>query len=236
MTAPEVVLVHSPFVGPASVSPVAAALRALGYAVAEPARSAAWDVGPPYYRELARRVASAIKPDPETPLVLVAHSGAGGLLPSVAEAVQGRVCAAIFLDALTPHPGQTWFETAPAELRARLRSRTIDGRLPAWSGWFPSEVIANLLPDLAQREAFIAELEAVPAAYVDEVAPECPHWPPAGCGYLQLSEGYAAEADQASAAGWIVERDIIHHLATATHPDRVASSLHLLISALTASS
>jgi len=236
MTRPRIVLLHSPFVGPSTWIRVAVALRGLGWDVPEPVRAAAGDLEPPYYPRLARLIASGIEADVGNPLILIAHSGAGGLLPSVAEAIGSSVRAAVFVDAVLPHPGRSWFQTAPEDLAADLRARIERGRLPPWNQWFAPEILARLLPDAAARAAFVADFEAVPAAYCDEPAPVCPHWPPHGCAYLQLSGGYAAEADTAAAMGWLFRRDIIHHLATVTHPDRVARSLHSMIQALTDSS
>jgi len=233
MTQPRIVLIHSPFVGPSTLAPVARTLRGLGWDVAEPQRAAPQDVEPPYYPGLAKRIASQVEADAHSPLVIIAHSGAGGLLPSVAGAFGSRVSAAILVDAILPHPGRSWFQTAPRELAAYLREAGADGRLPPWHRWFPSEVLVRLLPDEPVRAAFCAELEAVPAAYCDEPAPVCANWSPPGCGYLQLSDSYADEAGAASAMGWLFRRDIIHHLATLTHPDRVAASLHSMIRALT---
>jgi len=233
MTRPRIVLISSPFVGRTTWTPVARTLRGLGWDVPESVRASPQDVGPPYYAALARRIASRVEVDVQAPLVLIAHSGAGGLLPSVAEAIGAGVRAAILVDAILPHPGRSWFQTAPAGLVARLRSRVGEGRLPPWNQWFPPETLANLLPDLAARDDFVAELDAVPAAYCDETAPVCPHWPPPDCGYLQLSNGYADEANLAVSMGWLFRRDIIHHLATMTHPDRVAASLQSMIRALT---
>ena len=44
------------------------------------------------------------------PLVLVGHSGADALLPSVAAACDAAVAAAVFVDAILPHPGASWFD------------------------------------------------------------------------------------------------------------------------------
>lgn len=232
MTRPRIILVHSPFVGPSTWVPLARTLRGLGWDVPEPVRAAPQDVTAPYYPRLAGRIASHIEADAEAPLVIIAHSGAGALLPSVAEAFGSAVRVAILVDAILPHPGRSWFQTAPRRLAAHLRAGVVDDRLPHWDRWFAPEIMARLLPDASARAAFVAELEAVPAAYCDEPAPVCPLWPPPGRGYLQLSDGYADEAQAAASMGWRVQRDIIHHLATLTDPDSVAGSLHSMIAAL----
>jgi hypothetical protein len=53
-------------------------------------------------------------------VVLAGHSGAGALLPAIVDEIAAggdaadvAVHCAIFVDAILPHPGQTWFETAP---------------------------------------------------------------------------------------------------------------------------
>ncbi len=233
MIRPRIVLIHSPFVGPSTWTQVARTLRRLGWDVPEPVRAAPQDVEPPYYPRLARRIASHIGADAPAPLVIIAHSGAGALLPSVVEAFGSKVSAAILVDAILPHPERSWFQAAPRDLAAHLRVRIVDGLIPPWDQWFPPEILVRLLPGAAARSAFVADLEAVPVAYCDEPAPVCPPWPPPSCGYLQLSDGYTDEAEAAASMGWLFRRDIIHHLATLTHPDRVAGSLHSMIRALT---
>ena len=62
-------------------------------------------MGPPYYRRLAGRVAQGITEQaPAGPLTLVGHSGAGALLPAVTHDTGATVAAAVFVDAILPHP------------------------------------------------------------------------------------------------------------------------------------
>src|SRR5271170_1235421 len=105
------VLVHSPLVGPLTWEPTAKRLRQMGYQVLVPSLAGIVGGAPPYYRKLAGRAADAAGTGP----VLVAHSGAGALLPAIAEQTQAR--AAIFVDAILPHPGLSWFDTAARALR-----------------------------------------------------------------------------------------------------------------------
>ncbi len=166
-------------------------------------------------------------------MVLVGHSGAGALLPAVAAALPGRVRAALFVDALLPHPGRSWFDTAAPELREQLRSLAREGRLPPWHEWFPAGAVAGLLPDATVRERFLAEVPELPLAYFEERAPEVPDWSPARCGYVRLSEAYDREAGDAAALGWPVYREDADHLAMLTRPAAVAELLGRLVSAYT---
>ncbi len=169
---------------------------------------------------------------PAGPVVLIGHSGAGSLLPAVAEAV-GGVDAAVFVDALLPHPGRSWFDTAPRKLREQLRALAVGQRLPPWHRWFPPEAVAALLPDEDTRAQFIAELPEVPVAYFEELAPSADDWPPDRCGYMQLSEAYDREAGEAEQRGWLSVREPMDHLAMLTRPDAVAALLCWMIDALT---
>jgi hypothetical protein len=236
------VLVHSPLVGPLTWEPVAERLRRAGRVVVVPSLAGVIDGGPPYCRRLARRVADEVAGACAGSRVMLAgHSGAGGLLPAIAEAIAGRgedgtapgkdgmepgtVCGAIFVDAILPHPGQTWFETAPASLGEHLIGLARGGRLPRWNEWFPAEALAALLPEAGLREQFVAELPELPLAYLHETAPQVACWPPAQSAYLRLSEPYDEFADEADRLGWTVRREDSDHLAMLTQPDRMAAVL-----------
>jgi pimeloyl-ACP methyl ester carboxylesterase len=230
---PMLVLLHSPLVGPLTWQPAATSLRAAGYEVAVPSLTGVLDTGPPFYRKLAETVAATIRrADPTGAVVLVGHSGAGALLPAAAEAAGVPVAAAVFVDAVLPHPGATWFETAPPALREQLRELTSDGRLLPWNQWFPPEAVNQLLPEEDLRRRFIAELPRLPLAYLEEPAPVVSGWPPARCGYLRLSGAYDEVADAAERQGWLVVREAADHLAMLTRPAAIAGLLDRLIKAL----
>jgi len=219
------ILVHSPLVGPASWGGVPAALAARGYSskvVALPS----WDaIARPYYPALAATVADAVEPGD----VLVVHSGAGGLAASIAALAEDRLAGAVFVDAILPHPGRSWFDTASTQLGEALRAAADEGMLPSWDQWFPPGAIAALTPEGPVREAFLDELAPAPLAYFDEPAP-APDMPPAvGWSYLRLSKAYEAEAAQARAVGQPTLRLELSHLAMMTHADEVVSSLAQLV-------
>jgi hypothetical protein len=212
---PMLVLLHSPLVGPLTWQPTAASLHAAGYRVAVPSLSGVVETGPPSYRRLAGRVAETIRQaGPAGAVVLIGHSGAGALLPAAAEATDTPLAAAVFVDAILPHPGVSWLETAPPALREQLAGLVHDdGRLPAWHQWFPPEVVTELLPEEGLRRRFIAELPRVPLAYFEERAPVVSGWPPARC-------------------GWVVARTSADHLATLTRPAAISGLLDRLVKAL----
>ncbi|GAB3578314.1 hypothetical protein GCM10027445_45350 [Amycolatopsis endophytica] len=209
------VLVHSPLVGPATWQGVAAELRARGHRIAMPSLLGALTGDGPYYPKVVGAVAD--------PGVLVVHSGAGALVPGIA--ARTGAPRAIFVDALLPHPGRSWFDTAPPELADRLRELAADGHLPPWNEWFPPGTIEELVPGQRMRDAFVAELPRVPLAYFTETHPEGT-LPPST--YLQLSDGYDEEAGQAAAQGWPVERLDSHHLGPLTDPAAVAAAIERL--------
>ena len=211
-------LLHSPFVGAFCWSGLAPLLRARGHDVVVPKISLA---GPPYYPRIAQSVADEIG----TKRVLIAHSGAGALVPVIAQVSGAR--GAIFVDAILPHPGRSWFDTAPQALATHLRNIATENLLPVWEYWFASGTLARLLPDAAMRDAFRSELKPTPLAYCEENAPIVEFSGP--CAYLILSEGYTAEMDAACAAGFAVAALELHHLAMLTHAAEVAAALDRLL-------
>lgn len=215
------VLLHSPLLGPLTWRSVAAALRERGAAAETPAWTPLGDVDGDYYEALAGRMAALIGENGAAPL-LVAHSGAGSLLPSLVARLP-RVAGVVFVDAILPHPGRSWFDTAPQALRDNLRAGVVGGLLPPWSDWWPPGALERLVPDAATRDALIAELEPIPAAYFETKAPLAALSGPAG--YLKLSEAYEDEARLANRQGWPLVRLPLSHLAPLSEPAAVARSL-----------
>lgn len=218
------VLLHSPLVGASTWSLVAPALQARGHGVAVPDLIPILREGGPYYAALADAAASAVGED----TILVVHSGAGALVPAVAALAPVR--GVVFVDALLPHPGESWFAGVPEQLGAKLRGLAKDGKLPPWHAWWPKGAMEKLLPDRKIGAAFIAEQTELPLAYFEEPAPPLPLTTPSA--YLQMSEAYQADADAAQEAGWPVVRLDLHHLAMLTHPGKLADGIEHLANQL----
>src|SRR5690348_6220402 len=81
------VLIHSPLVSPFTWRSTAAALAARGHTARVPDLRDTPGAGP-YWQQHAASAAAALADLPaDRPLILVAHSGAGALLPAIAQAV-----------------------------------------------------------------------------------------------------------------------------------------------------
>lgn len=225
------VMIHSPLVGPSTWQPCGNVLRRKGYQVRIPSLADFVTGNPPYYEKIARHVADAVQKGPDTEtLILVGHSGAGALLPAVAERLD-RQCYGIFVDAILPHPGLSWFDTAPPQLRVHLRGLVRDGFLPPWDRWFPPEVVSDLIPDIVARQRFIDELPRIPIAYLEERAPATRIDRLIQCAYLQLSDGYGAFARETEKAAWSILRESADHLAVLTQPEMVCDAIVKLLEA-----
>lgn len=214
------VLLHSPLLGPLSWRACAVALRGRGHIAETPAWPPLGGLPDGFYAPLTGGLAAQVGPG--EPPFLVAHSGAGALVPALAARLPAA-SGAIFADAILPHPGRSWFDTAPAELGEQLRVAGQGGWLPPWNEWWPPGALERLVPDAALRAALLAELAPLPSAYFAEPAPERPLGVPAG--YLKLSNAYEDEAQAATRLGWPVVRLPLDHLAPLTQPEPVALAL-----------
>jgi hypothetical protein len=210
------VLVHSPLVGPTTWRWVAENLAARGHQATVPAaRSRDWEAFADMVVALTGRV--------EQP-VLVGHSGAGPLLPQIAARASWAPAAVVFVDAGVP-PDSGQVELMPEEILADIRPLAKDGMLPPWSDWFGQAVMEELIPPADRREAVQADLPRLPLSYFSGHVPVPDGWSTARCGYVQLSEAYAAEAATAAGRGWPVVERIGAHLDIVTKPAVVADAI-----------
>src|SRR6266567_4761438 len=158
-----VVFVHSPLVGPFTWSLVAQRLQAVVVDVLVPTLTDSGETPPPYWQQHAASVQRALASiSQECPLVLVGHSGAGCLLPVLAQAARHPVKAYLFVDAGLPHPGKTRLdemETTVPALAQELRQLLAEGlRFPNWK----SEDLSEVLPDGHTRQQLLAEVQPRP--------------------------------------------------------------------------
>lgn len=215
-------------VGPLCWQPVAERLRADGYRVIAPDLTAA-AASDRHQRSFIAAAVHAIGVAEMGSTVLVGHSGAGPLLPAIASAT--NTVGVIFVDAGLPHPGKSWFDTAPPPLTAHLKSLAgDDGALPRWSDWFDPVVLDEVIVDPHLRLRFVEELPQLSLDYFEQPTPAAAWDGPTA--YLQLSANYVGDADRAAAAGWPVRRLTEDHLVIMTSPQHVLPSLIALLEPL----
>ena len=213
-------LVHSPFLGPATWFRLRGVLVGLGHEVTTPDLRPGLIAGRAAYEEMSRLAAAGALPDP----IVVLHSGAGGLGPSIWEASKAQP-RCIFLDALLPHPGLSWMQTIDPAMAEHLWRATRDDYLPRWPDWVPPGTLDRLIPDQQTRTVIVSEAVAVPLAYVETKAPLVAGWNTPANSYAQLSSAYEAEAKRAAALGMVVRSLTGTHFSMVNEPEKVADLL-----------
>lgn len=181
MADPLLVLVHSPLVGRLTWAGVADELRGRGWAAGVPDLRGIDQAEPPYWQQCVERVAQHIPDDAEA-IALVAHSGAGPLLPALGQRLAPRVSAYLFVDAIIPELGGRT-PNVPPEFLDSLRALARDSWVPKWSQWWGEDVMADLVPDGDLRAQLESEMISLPLAYFEEEVPVPDSWPDAPCGY-----------------------------------------------------
>jgi len=219
------VLIPSPLCGPASWEPIAAALGRRGIAATIPPLRDG-DPTLPFWQQHAATAAEALMALPADVMpLLVAHSGAGPLLPAIGQASGRPVGGYLFADAGLPHPGLSRLDemaqtvpTLAATLRAELAT---GGRYPAWG----DVALRPLIPDPTRRATTLAELRPRPLAFFTEALPTVAAWPDAPCAYLRFSAAYDRHAAAARARGWSIRAFDAGHFHQLADPEAVTDTL-----------
>jgi hypothetical protein len=193
---PHFVLIHAPLAGPSTWSLVADELRRRGEAVDVPLLPAAEAISPPYVTAYAEAIARQIHAARESPLVLVAHSGAGLLLPAVRAALGVPPAAYVFVDAIVPYDG-----IVPDN--GHFSKIAIDGMIPP----FTDDMLRQTgLADAPIRAQLLSELRPLPLDVYRELVRVPPDWPDAPAAYLRFTQtpasAYQQFVDRARREGW----------------------------------
>jgi len=162
----------------------------------------------------------------EGSIVLVGHSGAGLLLPVIADALTVEITALVFVDSFLPASAGRLPLGSPAFMD-RLRELASDDVLAPWSTWFGEDAMSELVPDERLRAALEAEMPRLPLSYFEASVPVPDSWNRRACAYLLLTaEPYGESAAEARSLGWPV-REIhgVRHLAIATDVIPVTQAL-----------
>ena len=215
------VLIHAPLAGPSTWSLVAYELRFRGHEVLLPALPDARDMGPPYWPKYATAIANFLVPiAADVRSILVAHSGAGLLLPLVREAVGRPVASYLFVDAMIPEDGMVPDESGYFQRIA------VEGFIPPFS-----EAILRAvgLEDDAVRGRLVSELRPLPLAVYQEAVPVFAGWPDASCAYLRFTHtiptAYERFVERARREGWAYAELDGNHFHMLVEPRAVAEAI-----------
>ncbi len=199
------ILIHSPLVGPLTWSRVAAEMQARGLEAHVPALKDSPASSDPFWKQHADSVSASISPShQDTPIILVAHSGAGPLLPAIRMSLSNPVRAYIFVDAGIPSDKATRLDLMKSEdpewSREFASHLERGGRFPDWSFGDLQQVI----PDEILRREMFSEIRPRGVSFFNEPIPVFAGWPDAPCVYIRFSAPYNRAAAQARAADWLV--------------------------------
>jgi hypothetical protein len=197
------ILIHSPLVGGLTWALVADQMRQEGLDVVIPLLLDSSDSPEPFWKQHAESVSQALAHVPkDNALTLVAHSGAGPLLPVIRQNLPNPVNAYVFVDAGIPRDGSTrmdlmkWEDPEWAEQFQEELER--GERFPNWT----MEGLRDVIPDEPLREQMVAEIRPRGLAFFTEPIPVFSGWPDAPCIYIRFSAPYESPATQARQAGW----------------------------------
>lgn len=197
------VLIHSPLVGPSTWSLAANELRQRGLIAILPALHDSPDIKQSYWEQHAASIAQALAEVPKSVrLILVAHSGAGPLLPAIRQSIPNPVHAYIFVDAGIPQHDATRLDLMrmeDAEWANEFQQELEQGsRFPTWS----FDDLQEIIPDESLRAEMVSELRPRGLDFFTEPIPVFDGWPDAPCVYIHFSKSYDWDAAQARQFGW----------------------------------
>jgi hypothetical protein len=201
------VLIHSPLVGPLTWSRVAGDMRQGGINVLVPVLEDSPDSKEPFWKQHASSVSQALAHVPNgTSLTLVAHSGAGPLLPAIRQLLVHPVHAYVFVDAGIPRNNASRLDLMKSEdpewANDFQKELERGEHFPTWS----SDDLQEVIPDEILREQMVAELRPRGLDFFTEPIPVFDGWPDAPCVYIQFSASYDQPAAYAQQAGWQVRK------------------------------
>ena len=197
------VLIHSPLVGPLTWSRVADEMKQRGLEVLVPTLKDSPDSKEPYWEQHAESVSQSVENIPkDIPVTLVAHSGAGPLLPVIRQAIPNPVRAYVFVDAGIPRADASRLDLMKiedSEWAAGFQEELErGGSFPNWT----ADDLREIIPDENLRGQLVAEIQPRSLDFFTEPIPVFDGWPDAPCVYIQFSPVYEKPAALARRSGW----------------------------------
>ena len=220
------VLLHSPLVGPFTWELVQQVLKEQSLRVIVPALSDDPNSTLPYWQQHVEAAAKGLVQVPtHQKLILVAHSGAGPLLPAIRQKLTHPVFADIFVDAGIPRDGLSRLDLMrleDPEWAEQFHQALLQGeKFPTWS----EEDLREILPDAEVRRNLVDEIRPRSLPFFVEPIPVQAGWPDAPCVYIKFSASYEWDATQAKREGWPVYEIDVGHFHMLVDPVAVADLL-----------
>jgi hypothetical protein len=197
------ILIHSPLVGELTWALVADQMRQRGLQVIVPLLNDSLDSKVPFWKQHAESASLALTHISKTTFVtLVAHSGAGPLLPAIRQLITNPVNAYVFVDAGIPRDGASRLDLMKSEdpeWAKQFQEELERGKhFPSWS----SDDLREIIPDESLRGQLVTEIRPCGLDFFLESIPVFGGWPDAPCIYIRFSGPYMQPATYAQQAGW----------------------------------
>lgn len=198
-------LIHSPLVGPFTWQSVYQLMSSRGLKAIIPNLHDDFASTLPYWQQHADSVAYELSHIPKTAsIALIAHSGAGPLLPVIRQRLSHSICPYVFVDAGIPRDGLSRLDLMSLEDPQRAKefqqALLLGEQYPTWN-----EVdLERIIPNRETRQTLVAELRPRSLSYFSEPIPVFDGWPEAPCSYIKFSESYNSAAEHAKQADWDV--------------------------------
>jgi hypothetical protein len=220
------VLIHSPLVGPLTWQPVQAEMVRRGMQAITPALLDNSGTGLPYWRQHADSLANSLKQvSPDRKLVLIAHSGAGPLLPVMRQPIAHSIAAYVFVDAGIPRADSSRLDLMrqqDPEWAEQFHQELLQGgRFPTWT----EQDLLEEIPDDDLRRKMAMEVNPRSLSFFIEPLPVFSTWPDAPCAYIKFSASYDWDFNQAKRAGWYLRELNAGHFHMLVDPALVADMI-----------
>ena len=227
---PLYVLIHSPLVGSLTWHLVARELENRGLKAITPTLTDDSNSDLPFCQQHAKSFAKSLERiDIDQRVVMVAHSGAGPLLPILRQSIEQLVISYVFVDAGVPLNGasrldligQSDSQWADQFHQALLRGESF----PNWD----EDDLSEEIPDASLRRRMVSELQPRALDFYIEPIPVFAGWPDAPCAYIQFTASYDWDCQLAEQAGWRVRKFHAGHFHMLVDPMSVTDMiLHTL--------
>lgn len=220
------VLIHSPLVGPLTWQLIHDEMHKRGIESTVPTLSDHPNSALPYWRQHAEAAASDLAQTPQDrSVVLVAHSGAGPLMPIIRQSVERSIKGYVFVDAGIPRDGMSRMDLMSLEdpeWAEQFHQMLLQGgRFPDWN----ENDLQEAIPNHVLRQRMASEINPRPLSFFTEPIPVFDGWPDAPCAYIKFSASYNWDFEQAKQAGWFVREVDAGHFHMLVDPSLVTNEI-----------